>query len=568
MDYKVVHPKIIGREMMKYQIDFDTGQVAGPFLDQPSSTSTIVSLSSFIEKASDNTIFNSGLLPVSKSGILSIQKGFGYEQIILQKEPAIETVRWGKSESQKNKPIYRLAMPWQIVILDYHNSTFVGARLFYSPEAIHSWSQPLYVAGVPNLNCKRYNGTSVGWLCLYHTDDTTTFDLAKRIDYGMMRVSGLSEPYNDYNMSETDGPRFYAEHIPDHIFSSPTKWQTKSLKDGFEWVLNPSKLIALKTDHPGPNNHNEAYLATGIPYTLDRAANEAYSAYYHDLVYIKPFMLGYNKIPLELLATLFTGGVPVITQPKPKIVLDTPVDFIKFFRDTSPPSIYITASLSKRLRGTPYQQCAVCSKQCKESELKKVFSETDGMGGINTGRTLDWCESCIGLHSAFISGTGFVHKELCSWSPVEKKFFLPKDIAKSDCCGTSYHKYSLDHFYIYTGDKELFGCAACVQDWVVRTAREHFSNRLYIAQDNLMLFNLKKLIKVGEKLQIVGVNVWIHISREPCRCGLIVMDKDSTVVHEERKTCQSCIVDGKYTPFVDFESIPPPITTAQLAQQP
>lgn len=248
-------------------------------------------LNAFFSTLSSSAFFDSGLLPLDGSGTLMIRQAMGHTQVAFQHAPGIYRVIWGEHEGSVEAVHYDLAMPYRIVIGDFVDNEFYGARHFYSTTPITSENQLLYNVNLPNLNCKGYgHGNGVGWICLYHNHPSVKdLPLGKKISHLIERAGG-TEAYNDANMSGTDGPRYYAERYQIALAENyeefeflwnPQIWEEKTLSEGYEWTLNPE--IWLPVNVAGLDSQ-EKNLNTNdsIPYTFGMAVNGQYRAYYND----------------------------------------------------------------------------------------------------------------------------------------------------------------------------------------------------------------------------------------------------------------------------------------------
>ena len=241
-------------------------------------------IASFYTAFSDYSYFDTGLLPLDGTGLLGVRKAGNHTQVIYQYKPGMYYVNWGAYEKDSNYTKYYFAQPYRIVIIDFLDNNLLGARTFYAVEpAIHSNVQ-LYHVNLPNINCQGYRGNAVGWICLYHNEDWSKLPFNERLNRALERCSGV-EVYNDANMSETDGPRFYEQsEMPDYTYS-PTLWEKKSAQEGWEWTLNPSNWIPVKVR--SIDSQTDHY-ANGIPLTLLTAITGNYQAYYTDTYLPKP----------------------------------------------------------------------------------------------------------------------------------------------------------------------------------------------------------------------------------------------------------------------------------------
>jgi len=237
---------------------------------------------SFYNHFSTFSAWDTGLLPVEGSGILSIRTAGIYTQFAYQHKPGLYHVNWSKNEGGLATAYY-VAQPYRIIICDMKEGNLLGARMFYSPYPITSPTQPLYHVNLPNTNCKGYRNNGVGWQCLYQNEDWSHLPLNERIVRFIERCSGV-ETYNDDNMSETDGIRFYRENGKPEYLWSPFLWEEKS-KEGYEWTLDESLWIPVLVKD---KDDQKAHDSNGNPLTFADAVVGDYRAYYYDDQHTKP----------------------------------------------------------------------------------------------------------------------------------------------------------------------------------------------------------------------------------------------------------------------------------------
>jgi hypothetical protein len=246
---------------------------------------------SFYKYFSSTASFDTGLIPLDGTGVLSIRSAGHHMQIAIQHAPGCYYINWGDIEGDRNASTYYLAQPYRIVVGDFVNGNLLGARMFYSPISITHPNQPLYHVNLPNINCKGYRGNGVGWICLYLKEDWSTFSFNEKVAKLIERCSGV-ETYNDANMSETDGPRFYMEQYKKNYGNDfkqydylwyPNKWQEKSFdkngKDNYSWTLNQDLWIPILVENM---DSQESHYPGGIPLTFSMALLGNYQAYYTD----------------------------------------------------------------------------------------------------------------------------------------------------------------------------------------------------------------------------------------------------------------------------------------------
>lgn len=238
---------------------------------------------SFYNSFSQYSAWDTGLLPVEGSGILSIRTAGVYTQFAYQHKPGLYHVNWAATEGGAATSYY-VAQPYRIIICDMKDGNLLGARMFYSPYPITHPSQPLYHVNLPNINCKGYRNNGVGWICLYQNEDWSHLPLNERIVRFIERCSGV-ETYNDANMSETDGTRFYCEKgKPSYIWKA-AEWQEKSAQEGYEWTLDEELWIPVLVKSMDDQKH---HYDKGVNLTFADALVGDYRAYYYDDETTKP----------------------------------------------------------------------------------------------------------------------------------------------------------------------------------------------------------------------------------------------------------------------------------------
>lgn len=258
-------------------------------------------LYSFYIEFSKKAYTDTGLLPVNGTGLLSIRSALNHTQVAYQYAPGNYYINWGEVEGDPNAKKYYIAQPYRIVIIDFIDDNILGARTFYSPYPITHPKAQLYHVNLPNINCRGYRGNGVGWICLYHNEDISTYPFNERLIKALERCSGV-EAYNNANMSETDGTRFYQEYRREYPFLyDPVKWEQKTAQEGYEWTLDENLWIPILVQNFDKQDRHDS---NGIPLTFVDALFGNYKAYYHDDDIPKPvnaisrddLELDYNKL--------------------------------------------------------------------------------------------------------------------------------------------------------------------------------------------------------------------------------------------------------------------------------
>ena len=242
---------------------------------------------SFYKQISERSYLDTGILPLNGDGLLSLRKAGDRTQFVFQHSPGIYRIIWGEREGDDDADVLDLAQPYRIIIGDLVNGEMRGIRHFYSPVPITSENQILYHVNLPNTNCRGYEGTTVGWICLYHGEGYGDMTLTQRMHRMIERASG-SEAYNERNMAETDGPNFYKEHYtvggPDGAVDMDYSylwdkyaWYMKTEEDGYDWTLNPDLWIPIRVNSI---DHQFGHIEHGQIFTLEMAMYGNYRSYY------------------------------------------------------------------------------------------------------------------------------------------------------------------------------------------------------------------------------------------------------------------------------------------------
>jgi hypothetical protein len=245
-----------------------------------------IDIEDFVRNISSQAMIDTGLIPVTDTGLISLRQLGKYRQITYQIGPGMNYITWGESEGQREKRTYYVASPYRIIIADLFDGDLLGARMFYSTEPITHPGQVLNHINLPNVNCRGYGkGNGVGWLCLYLRESWKSLDISSQI-HAIVERAGGGEAYNDGNMSETDGARFYSDYKPNlkYVYN-PALWEKKSKREGYDWVFDPENWINVKVKSADDQG---CHFDEGVPYTIDMAMRGTYKAYYSDAAPLKP----------------------------------------------------------------------------------------------------------------------------------------------------------------------------------------------------------------------------------------------------------------------------------------
>ena len=277
-------------------------------------SSETMSLSRYADNISSKAKLDLGLMP---EGIRLFRQNLGYAQVVVELPPGVNRNIWGEEEGDPDAEHFMLAQPYRILIIDFQDDNFLGARIFYSTTPIYDLDIPLYNANLSNVNCFGYSGNAVGWLCLYNNEELSNKPWEYKIRRMIERCSG-EEVFNFANMHETDGIKLYY-NLSDHEFlSNVSAWERKSDEEGFEWTLNDNIWIPVMVeseDSQGTNNFSDEFLdlfrndeltrdidddmtiykSESVQLTLRMALDGKYAATYGDKVEHKPTSANFNE---------------------------------------------------------------------------------------------------------------------------------------------------------------------------------------------------------------------------------------------------------------------------------
>lgn len=347
---------------------------------------------SFYNSFSQFASFDTGLLPLDGTGVLAIRSAGPHTQVVTQHAPGMYHINWGAHEGDTNAKTYYVAQPYRIVIGDFENGNLLGAKMFYSPYPITSPTNVLYHVNLPNINCKGYRGNAVGWICLYHKDDWSSLPFNEKVSRFIERCSGV-ETYNDANMSETDGPRFYSSKSkPDYIID-PKLWQQKSEAEGFKWTLDEELWIPVQVKgFDDQSQHDDK----GQLLTLAMAMLGNYQAYYSDTNIPKMYNvisrpdLSFTDVNIADMFKKAFASAPVDYAHAAK---DNPYDFTVANREKNGSAVLAPNLFSNNNDDNENDWVCVC---CDE----QYSTDDDEPVGDNNGN--DVCNSCLNEHYAFI----------------------------------------------------------------------------------------------------------------------------------------------------------------------
>jgi hypothetical protein len=557
---------------MKYLIDLSNDTFSGPVF-QDISVDSSQSLYDLMSSMSKNAWIETDLLPVSGAGMLSYRAAFGSEQIIYQIPPGVYTVRWGDTENDMYAENYQLAHPWKVVIADFKDGNFLGVRHFYSPDSIVYWDQPLYAVNLPNTNTRGYNGTSIGWVCLYLKDDTQKYSLAEKVDYIIHRESGLSEPYNNNNMNNTDGTRFYERNGAPVFMYNPSEWQLKTQKEGYSWILDSNLLIDL---HVSTDGHAERYDQESPVYTLRRASFEPYSAYYSDNLYDKPFNIlsrqGFDPAHRNtwLSPIMSITGNTLLDSPKEKLspsqVLSKNYDFI--FSDN------ITNSTKSGWI------CYLCDEKYPFSDentsVVTSYSFNPVLKSLHSFNHETFCSSCVDNDVIYIDSEYDYFTFGCLvWCDTENEWAIPeKTISCSNCYSiyTSSHTVNNGPVLVYSDlypdsieTSPIVGCIGCIdsESFVVSDINNNlllYSKAVSYKKASITMEYSDIILEDGTKAQqfkpVLVTNEFYTSAYKAqasgnviCKCEFMV--PESSLSNTVPSTCTTCLVKGEYKCYLD-----------------
>lgn len=425
-------------------------------------------ISSFYNSFSKYAHIDTGLLPVNNTGLLSIRSAGNHMQVAYQYEPGMYRINWGSFEGDSSAKAYYVAQPYRIVVGDFLDGNFYGARMFYSLQPVTHPDVQLYHVNLPNINCKGYRGNGVGWTCLYRNHDITSYPFNEKLLYLLERCSGV-EAYNDANMNETDGPRFYADHYSNnpeysHLWN-PSDWESYSSANGIDWTLDENLWIPIKVKSIDDQG---SHFKDGIDFTFFVALLGNYAAYYNDTYLPKPInalvrddlsidsskVFDWFKISYNSSSTTLTkvDTLKASTQLKAEHV-DSPT----------------IAAFDSDSEEEPDWVCASCSEGYSNND--EYLSVNDEMICMNCDSEVIWCqieEQYIWNHQAIIcSSTGEAYPDYSSdYTQINCVNCSSVHVLINDNISnkSSLNLYTLKQLDPTTHVETLYLCSACVDE--------------------------------------------------------------------------------------------------------
>ena len=529
---------------------------------------------SFYSNFSQYAAWDTGLLPVEGSGILSLRTAGEYTQFAYQHKPGLYHVNWAAIEGGRATSYY-VAQPYRIIICDMKEGNLLGARMFYSPYPITHPSQNLYHVNLPNINCKGYRGNAVGWICLYQNEDWSNLPLNERIARFIERCSGV-ETYNDANMYETDGTRFYKERSKPSYIWDPIQWQEKSANEGFEWTLDESLWIpVLVQSMDSQDKHSN----NGVNLTFADALVGDYQAYYYDKQHTKPInaVIRPDKSLSDKEVMAYFTKSYTVSNTKTNHLLNNTFEASNNIKDSNGSSVFTGSSLlnspeSHSLEDEDVFNCSCCNETYSSEEVE---CNEDFYGN-------DVCYSCFNEYYVYVESAqghfnsedskiyyasnlnqdGYYHEDYdtiitcdsCSDVYACEKNFHPKGIYKIEDLGSYYcyscaSQYYTDEYNEDEGFPEPTQCFKCHSNV--------FPEKLHNSTIKTLISNayLDYTQDPPEpKNEIKEVHFCLHCSTvndvHICPCGFALNKQSSTlsalpVIYQHTLPNESCVTVTK-----------------------
>jgi hypothetical protein len=409
-------------------------------------------ITTFFSEFSKYAHIDTGLLPLNGTGLLAYRQAANHSQIVIQHEPGVYRIMWGQHEGDSSAKHYFLAQPYRIVIGDIVDGSLLGARMFYSPVPITSPSNPLYHVNLPNINCRGYRNNGVGWVCLYHNEDWSEIPIGDKVTRLMERCSG-AEAYNDANMSETDGPRFYASKSKPVYLTSPTDWEQKTTEEGHLWTLDPDLWIPiLVKDRDNQGQHDD----NGVPLTLGMALTGDYRAYYYDNITTKPV----NAIAREDKQYPHTDVFSIVKKAYVQ-ASNNPKDLQKL--DPYAHSIIVRSEYSLTAKSNPLLDqdedqptCADCDEP--DTQMHTIYNDSVV------------CSSCIENYNLIYPEEEYYHIDDCVWVESKEQYYLStnSDLRYCyECCEHHIQSGSTSPVVTKTDDASQYLCLSCAHELAI-----------------------------------------------------------------------------------------------------
>jgi hypothetical protein len=535
---------------------------------------------SFYRTFSEYASFDTGLLPLDGTGVLAIRTAGSHTQIVTQHAPGNYHINWGTHEGDKQAVTYYVAQPYRIVIGDFENGQLLGARMFYSPYPITSPDNVLYHVNLPNINCQGYRGNGVGWICLYRTDDWSKLPFNEKVSRFIERCSGV-ETYNDQNMSDTDGPRFYAANDKPSYTFDPNEWESKSV-DGFLWTLDPNLWIPVLVQDI--DNQDKHYVS-GQPLTLAMAMLGDYQAYYTDINKTKMYNV-ISRLDKDLsdsqIANFFKSSFALAPVKSVYSLKDNPYKFTVESRQENGQET-LTIPLNNDDDDT--WDC----QNCEDSFTEEPTNTDDG----------PTCSSCLSEAYVYIKSANNyfnVHNDYIIFSENDATFYHTEHDSVFECdqCGEAYCSQGLSdsslkkldqHIYIgYLGNLVCKGCfLAHCQEQDLSYENCNVCSKNILTQDLWSNFNPKiKYISENSIQDVINSHLCHtcashhyvcpcgflsnHSSSETVNCTPTTIDADAGIQYVINQCCNSCLgsffipegsefFESKYSPSQDIVSV-------------
>lgn len=435
---------------------------------------------SFYGELSKYGIVDTGILPLSATGILAIRSAGNHCQITFQHAPQINYINWGTYEGDPDAKTYLVAQPYRIWIGDIIDGNLYGARMFYSPYPITSATQQLYHLNLPNTNCKGYRGNGVGWQCLYHKDDWSNLPFNEKVVRFAERCSGV-EAFNDNNMSETDGPRFYRDYHRENAdyeyLWNPLLWQKKTEQEGIDWVLDENTWIPILVSGL---DDQAAHIPSGEPLTLGMAMVGNYRAYYSDNYIPKPI----NALTRSDLAGTVTHETIASwimrshnsskTSYIPKNSIDDSAKHREDILLNSPKKIFLNQNQEEDEQNHIDIICPISGDPCSVHEDE---TSVDGLDNV-------YCSSCFEENVVYCENSDTylpVGSDYVYYHESDGNYYDIRNINYAICDNCSSFQFvpegnDLSSVIVKNSDSDIVCCISCMDDYLKENYSENVTH--------------------------------------------------------------------------------------------
>ncbi len=502
-----------------------------------------------ILKSDTSVSFDTGLIPVSGTGLINLRMDQGEEVAVWQLEPTVQTIVYNglrrpdrlrrSHDGQGNYPAdcyYKIALPWRLLIGTRFAESAVSVRLLFSDGPITSMDDPLYAPPLPSVSLTGYHEMPIGWVCWHPRLRGESPDLAQAFP---RYVKALYETVFTDGIGTYDG-QYYADHGDNMTIKNLDRWAQLTADHDTDWFVENLKTLFLPI------------YKTSAPYRARPTGNDPFT--FKDI-------FTYNISETHNNHWNNPGSKKSILLPKTTFTLD---QINSSFRSLPELKDLISEGW----------ECAHCQNRYKPNDSKFavvtefVFIDEDDERYVD-GEDIriademseqEWCESCFESASVYVTELdSYVPVSEMVWDQSENRWDFSDRV--SVCAQCSFTWTDNEKFLVLSRGAAGWSRTHCVKCTPHHT--EESNTYRYDIKD-LEVFMVPGMVVTDDVVSVGEVPIYLQVRLNgygdrdrllpyvsyPCACGVTCQGRMlSNVEVNGRHACATCVRNGEYDPM-------------------